>query len=404
MNKSSIYFSITVTFIALFVFTSISFVILYEGSKKREEHFSHKRTFDIAHSIRNDLRKGRGITKELLEHLKFMDFIIIEEKSKILENPNKISRFKKDMREHMFYAFELDKKNYIYIQNSRYDILLLDNYEPDDFRTVMIFLFIAILFAFALLYLNTMRKLKPLKTLKESVKNIGEEEFDILCATNKKDEISQLANEFDKTAKKLKVLKESRNIFIRNIMHELKTPITKGQFLAQLPSNDKNKESMQKVFYRLESLINEFASIEELISTKEKIEMKEYLLSDIVDNAMDLLLDVDENVNQEFGEIKMTVDFKLFSIAVKNLMDNAIKYSTDKKVTIKTQNSSIVFQNKGDRLKHSLNEYFEPFFKDGNNINQSFGLGLYIVKHILDAHELTLHYEHESGVNKFIIT
>jgi len=267
----------------------------------------------------------------------------------------------------------------------------------------MIFLFIAILLAFALLYFNTMRKLKPLKVLKESVKNIGEEEFDILCATNKKDEISQLANEFDKSAKKLKVLKESRNVFIRNIMHELKTPITKGQFLAQLPSNDTNKESMQKVFYRLESLINEFATIEELISTKEKIDKKEYLLSDIVDNAMDLLLGVDENVKKEFDEIKVEVDFKLFSIAVKNLIDNAIKYSDDKKVTIKTENSVIVFQNRGDSLKHPLEEYFEPFFKDGNSTNQSFGLGLYIVKHILDAHELTLKYEHKDGINWFII-
>ena len=403
MNKSSIYFSITVTFIVLFVFTSISFAILYEGSKQREEHFSHKRTFDIAHSIRNDMRRTHGITKELVQHLQLMDFQIIEKKSKILQNPNKIRRFKRDLREHMFYAFSLDNKNYIYIQNPRYSILLLDNSKPDNFRTVMIFLFIAILLAFALLYFNTMRKLKPLKVLKESVKNIGEEEFDILCATNKKDEISQLANEFDKSAKKLKALKESRNVFIRNIMHELKTPITKGQFLAQLPSNDTNKESMQKVFYRLESLINEFATIEELISTKEKIDKKEYLLSDIVDNAMDLLLGVDENVKKEFDEIKVEVDFKLFSIAVKNLIDNAIKYSDDKKVTIKTENSAIVFQNRGDSLKHPLEEYFEPFFKDGNSTNQSFGLGLYIVKHILDAHELTLKYEHKDGINRFII-
>ena len=47
-------------------------------------------------------------------------------------------------------------------------------------------------------------------------------------------------------------------------MHELKTPITKGRFLTQLEQNPENNEKLKSVFNRLESLINEFASIEEL--------------------------------------------------------------------------------------------------------------------------------------------
>ena len=83
-----------------------------------------------------------------------------------------------------------------------------------------------------------------------------------------------MANEFKKSALKLKSLKEARNIFIRNIMHELKTPITKGKFLTQLELNTENNEKLKSVFNRLESLINEFASIEELISSNKSIEKK----------------------------------------------------------------------------------------------------------------------------------
>ncbi len=404
MNKSSIFFSITITFIALFVFIVISFGILYQGSQKREEHFNKKRAFDIAHNIKNEMRREKAITQELKSYLEIMDFEIVKDKYSILKDQNKKKRWRKKRKDHILSSFELNSKNYLYLKNRRTEILLLDNHETDDFRMIIIFMFASILIAFTLLYFNTIRKLKPLKTLKESVKNIGEEDFDILCATNKKDEISQLSNEFDKSAKKLKALKDSRNVFIRNIMHELKTPITKGQFLTQLPSTEENQESMQKVFYRLESLINEFASIEELISTKQKIEKKEYLLSDIIDNASDLLMSDEEHINQEFQEITLKVDFKLFSIAVKNLMDNGIKYSTNKQVTIKTEGSCIVFENIGEKLTYPLDEYYEAFFK-ANNINssQSFGLGLYIVKHILDANELTLKYEYIDGVNRFII-
>ncbi len=78
-----------------------------------------------------------------------------------------------------------------------------------------------------------------------------------------------------KSAQKLKNIKESRNIFIRNIMHELKTPITKGKFLLQLEKSDENIEKLKMVFNRLESLINEFATIEELISQNRVLEKKE---------------------------------------------------------------------------------------------------------------------------------
>ena len=240
--------------------------------------------------------------------------------------------------------------------------------------------------------------------MQKEIHNLATEEFHINELIDKKDEISQLSNEFYKTAKKLQTVKESRNVFIRNIMHELKTPITKGKFLMNLPSTLENNEKMQKVFYRLEGLINEFSSVEELISTSKIIEKKRYNLTDIVDNTIDILMCEDEEIKKNIKNIKIDVDFKLFSIAIKNLLDNGIKYSTNKNVVIYNTDNELIIENIGDKLKYPLNSYFEPFFK-GNEIksNQSFGLGLYIVKHILDAHNLHLEYKYENNYNKFII-
>jgi len=260
------------------------------------------------------------------------------------------------------------------------------------------------LFIFILLYIVTIRKLKPLSTLQKEIHNLATEEFHINELIDKKDEISQLSNEFYKTAKKLQTVKESRNVFIRNIMHELKTPITKGKFLMNLPSTLENNEKMQKVFYRLEGLINEFSSVEELISTSKIIEKKRYNLTDIVDNTIDILMCEDEEIKKNIKNIKIDVDFKLFSIAIKNLLDNGIKYSTNKNVVIYNTDNELIIENIGDKLKYPLNSYFEPFFK-GNEIksNQSFGLGLYIVKHILDANNKKLAYTYIDNINKFII-
>lgn len=404
MNRSSITFSITITFVALFIFILMSFTVLYKESQHREESFSKHRAMDVSRIILKELQRDGALTIDTKEYLASIDLMLVEDKESILENPHRHLNWRERRRNLSISNFELNHKNFVWIKTRRENILLLDVNETDSFRSVVFLILLLLLIAFGFLYYNILKKLRPLGILKEKVKNFGAEEFDIACRSDAKDEISLLANEFDKSAKQLKKIKESRNMFIRNIMHELKTPIAKGHILVQLSPTQESREKLQKVFYRLESLINEFASIEELISTKKEISKKEYFFSDIIENAADLLMSSQMSVVEEFEDMKVKVDFKLFSIAVKNLMDNAIKYSNDKRVTIKSDAKTLIFENRGEMLIYPLHEYFEPFFREEGRVsNQSFGLGLYIVKNILDAHGAKLEYKHKDGVNTFSI-
>ncbi|QFR43915.1 ArsS family sensor histidine kinase [Sulfurimonas xiamenensis] len=406
MKKHSILFTINVIFLISLILISASFALHYNFNKQREKYFNHKRDMEISKFFMHQYRNG-GLSDELQEYIQSLGFSIVlnlDEIKSILNTKNIKSREVKSNKLFKIRHLELKDSSFVFIQTPNEKIILTDNSRSSDDENTIFIAYISIFLIFIFLYLSIINKLKPLKILKEGVKEFGNENFDLNCLTSNKDEISQLANEFHMSAKKLKKLKESRNVFIRNIMHELKTPITKGKFLTQLPQTEENIESMQKVFYRLESLINEFASIEELISTKKELEKKWYFLEDIVDNAMDLLMCGEDEVIKEFDNIKIYVDFNIFSIALKNLLDNGIKYSKDKKVVVKMDANRLVFENVGQKLSYELKNYFEPFFKDDNSKPaQSFGLGLYIVKHILDAHSLNLKYEHEKGINKFII-
>jgi len=408
MNKNSIIFSITITFVIALLLVFVSFSVLYNFSEKREDHFMEKRTKEATNIFLRQYAK-QGVSNELKERLELINFELIcdvDKQKEILENPK--LRYKKSHYKRKNHAriqqLKVAKVCYVYIQTQNEDFLLANKNQRQNHRGIILSIFSSVVFIFIFLYISTIRKLKPLNTLKDKVQNFGNEEFDISCANNKKDEISLLANEFDKSAQKLKKLKDSRNVFIRNIMHELKTPITKGKFLTELSQTQENNIKMQKVFYRLEALINEFASIEELISTKKEIEFKEYHLEDMVDNACDLLMCDEENIVKDFEAVVLNADFKLFSIAVKNLIDNGIKYSNNKVVTLRSDERSIVFESVGKKLKYDLESYFEPFFKgDEVKSNQSFGLGLYIVKHVLDAHNFGFEYLYKDGKNKFII-
>jgi two-component system OmpR family sensor kinase len=385
----------------------ISFLFLYDTIDKREDYFKYKRNVDVSKMVNREL-KYRGITKELEENLKSMHYSIIsniKEQHRILES-KKINIIQKIKRKHvLIYHIKSRGKHLIYINAYGSSVILKDNTHYIDRDDMLVFVLIAIVLAFLLLYIITIRKLLPLKQLQKKMKALANENFDIDLKTDKKDEISILANEFNSSALKLKSLKESRNVFLRNIMHELKTPITKGKVLTQLEHTDANNEKMQKVFYRLESLISEFTFIEELISTKKELKRKEYHLVDIIDNSIDILMPNDNEVIEEYENILIKVDFQLFSIAIKNLLDNAIKYSRNKEVIIKTVDNNIVFENKGNELEYPLESYYEAFFKgDDIKSNQSFGLGLYIVHHILKANHCSLSYEYENETSKFILS
>jgi len=408
MKRQSIFFTITVSFVISIILVITSFVALITYNYSNQEKELFDRYIPIVKRVMVKHHRG-SINFDFAKRLEELNYTMFVSKGKInaiTYNPKtEVLIEKKDRRrDSVFRVLKLDDRNYIYMKKRGQTILIRDNRPTEHNSGLYIFLVSSIvIITIILMYLVTLRKLMPLKILKDKVKTLGDENFDFECCnTDAKDEVSQLGMEFKNAALKLKNLKEARNIFIRNIMHELKTPITKGKFLTEIERSDENDEKLKEVFNRLESLINEFASIEELISSTKNIEKNYYFLDDVVDNAKDILMLEEDEVVSNYENKKLNVNFKLFSIAVKNLMDNAIKYSSSKNVTIKTSDEDIIFENDGEALEFELDKYFEPFFANENKAKDSFGLGLYIVHNILKANNYTLEYEYKDGINRFI--
>ena len=407
MNRQSIFFTISVSFIISLILVIASFIVLITHDYRIKEGQLLDKYIPVIKMISR--QEKIGIDESFLKNLEeigYTLFLDITKINAITYNPQtKILVEKNHSKQNdIFRIINLDNTNYIYIKKRNDTVLVQDNESLNsNSQLYIILVFSILLITIILVYLITLRKLMPLKLLKDKVKTLGDENFDFECCnSDSKDEVSLLGMEFKKTALKLKSLKEARNIFIRNIMHELKTPITKGKFLTQLEQNEENNEKLKSVFNRLEALINEFASIEELISSSKNIEKKFYFLDDIIDNAKDILMVEDEKVITKYENKKLEVNFKLFSIAVKNLIDNAVKYSPNKEVIIKNEEDNIIFENIGKALEEPFERYFEPFFSNEDKSKDSFGLGLYIVHNILKANAYTLEYEHIDGINRFI--
>ena len=388
LKKDSILFIITISFMISMVLILSSFYLLnknlelqqYKYMQNRISYFNHKSIIDIEDELEN------------------LGYVFVQNSKNILKNSKILYSFKQGKKDIKY--LKNAKKFYIYFVAPNRDFLLLDKKFITYNKRIFYIIFGVIMTVFISLYIIVIKKLIPLKKLLLHVKSLADEKFDVSLDIKGDDEIALLAKEFEKSVKRLKELKLSRDIFVKNIMHELKTPITKGKLLLELPLDDDTKEQLQKVFYRLQNLLNEFLQIENFLSIKQKLNKKSYILDDLVDSAIDISLYDESLVVKKYENIRLNVDFKLFIIALKNLIDNGIKYSKDKKVTITNSKNSIKISNNATALNYPLEKYFEPSFDENSN---KLSLGIYITNYILKDNLYRLSYEHVEGKNIFMI-
>jgi len=294
---------------------------------------------------------------------------------------------------------------YFYMETPAGAILIRD-YKLQPYKVWPILYAYASVFAIiSFSFFLILRKLRPLILLRKKIERFAKGDMQVSFKTKLEDEIGLIANALEDAKNKINNILEARTLFLRNIMHELKTPITKGMITLEMLPESKQQERLKRVFLRLENLINEFASIEKITSgIKIEENFKTIRIVDIIDEAIDIAM-INQNsieIINEDEDVTIEGDFKLFSIAIKNLIDNAIKYSHDSKAVIKFNKQRIIIANRGEKLKQSLEYYVKPFTQE-ESATSGFGLGLYIVVTILEAHKKELLYKHKNNTNYFTI-
>ena len=319
---------------------------------------------------------------------------------KVIDNAQIIEEQEQEIGKSAILTF--NNNNYLRLISNNDDIIVLYDDKFQAYRYDVITLIFSLVFLVLLaVYIFIIRKLKPLRRLKREIKKFAGGDLEIDNVATGADEISQVADAFYDAVRQIKLLNHNRALFLRNIMHELKTPITKGRITAEMLPQNKYQERLISVFARLESLINEFALIERASSKLQIVEKSRIPLKTTITKALDIAMAESGAVEiKENDDIFIKADEKLISVAFKNIIDNGIKYASDHKVLVEINSSDICFITSGEPLKNEFSYYTQPFTKDGNAKN-SFGLGLYIVENILKAHNFMLEYEHENGKNIF---
>ena len=263
---------------------------------------------------------------------------------------------------------------YLHIKNTSFQILL----ESDDAKNINDPIWVGFILTTALLvslYVSVMNSLMPLKKLSSDIRKFGAGNMDVnIAKPDSNDEIAKVAIEFDAAASKIKELIRSRQLFLRTIMHELKTPIGKGRIVSEMVQSQTQKSRLIAIFI--------------LEQARDMLMMEKFEEKVSVDIRQDVLL---------------RVDFALFSLAIKNLIDNALKYADDKKAQVICDKDGIVVKNLGEPLQKPIEYYLQAFIREKGNKSGGMGLGLYIIDHICQMHKFSLKYSYEDGYHAFKI-
>jgi two-component system phosphate regulon sensor histidine kinase PhoR len=234
-------------------------------------------------------------------------------------------------------------------------------------------------------------------------------------------EVKKFATDKKIEIENLKVREEYRREFMGNVSHELKTPLftVQGYLSTLLDGAIKDKELRVKYIERAEKGVERLIYIVEDLDMISKLEMGQLNLEksnfnivELIQNVFDLLeMNADKKniilmFDQKYSKsINVFADQEKIQQALTNLITNSIKYGKDNgttEVSIEdlVENKIIVrVKDNGEGIEqHNIPRLFERFFrvdKSGSRNEGGSGLGLSIVKHIIEGHNEKIYVESE---------
>ena len=393
----SIFKKISILFIISFILMAVIGSWIDNINSKKMENLIKEKYINVIEEILDNIEN-----EELLN--KIIETNKLKQKTNIDSINNQILYIKKyDLGEVKIIKESFEDEFIIEIKylNKTYIFETPDEENLND-KTILNILISLDIFILILIFLYIFKLLSPLKIITKELINFANGDLSRRININSKDEIGVLSNSFNKMASSLENSIKTREELLRDIGHELRTPIAKGKFAIEKIDDFSQKELLKKIFCDLETLTNELIELEKLDLVKLNLTTfsAETL---IIESLGKLYLEDESKVEIEIVEdFKINADLYYLSTALKNLIDNALKYAISYPIVIQANKNEISISNKGKELSKELEYYLKPFTQELSQ-RDGFGLGLSIVKKVIDKHNFQLNYVYENESNIFKI-
>lgn len=320
-------------------------------------------------------------------------------------------------------------------KNDRYYVLILgeDKYGISKMNFLLVSLIVSfvmsILFIWTFTYFLIKKSLQPLDEFQEKITSISANQLNLqLPENNSNNEIDLLTKAFNKMLDRLEKSFRMQKEFTSNASHELYTPLTRISLqIENLIVKEEHSEETKKYLKNINNDIHQIADLINallLLARVEKSEINKNFKSIRID---DIILKANELTAKNYKELIMHFDIidhtdidnsleikgneALLIIVFSNLIKNGFLYSNDKKINITIQQDSaseliVSIENNGVAIPaEEQSKIFDSFVRGKNATNtKGSGIGLRIVKRILEYHNAKIEYHYSNNTNIFKIT
>ncbi len=389
----------------------------YEIEKKSEEGGYRIIVFDTMGTVINDSNKSDigkiYIIPEVIDTLKKKDHTVLRKKERRFYSCASILNQKSE------------KIGAVLIVSSAEEIFSV----LDEIRKKLFLITIftcAIIFVLAFFIANLI--MEPLKKILVVLEKISAGQLDQRIEIKNKNEFAQLASSFNKMTNKLAQIENTREEFVSNVSHELKTPLSAIKVLTESMLNEKDipldiyREFLSDInseIDRMTNIVNDLLTLVKLDKKRFPLNISDTNLNNMLENIIKRLTPLADkkNIELEFTcnkNIMLQADEMKLSLAISNLIDNGIKYTpSGGKVKINIDSDEnfayITVQDNGIGINESEQEkIFERFYridKTRDRETGGTGLGLSITNSTIIMHNGNIKLTSDEGLGTtFVIT
>lgn len=279
---------------------------------------------------------------------------------------------------------------------------------------------IAVILAFLAVTYITMRITKPITDMNNTINRFSGGDYEARVTVSSKDEVGQLGQSFNEMATEINALEQSRRSFVANVSHELRSPLTSIRgFLEAMQDGTIAKEDQPKYIgivinecKRMTGMVNGLLDLARIESGQYELKLEPFDINELVIRTV---LTFEARINAKHIDVNMDfdsehtiveADHSQIAQVIRNLVDNAIKFLQDNgKLTMRiTSGKDIahvsVIDNGAGIAQEDLPYVFDRFYKAEKAhtpSGSSSGLGLSIVKRIIEQHGQSIKVESEPG-------
>jgi signal transduction histidine kinase len=263
--------------------------------------------------------------------------------------------------------------------------------------------------------------LKPFNRLSDAISEVKSGFTDEKIEVNDYNETEHIADSFNQVMDRMRVIEESRQEFVANVSHELKTPLTSVKLLADsLISQDNAPVEIYKDFMsdiveeidRENKIINDLLSLVKMDKKSMDLNIAQVDVNALIESVFKRLLPIAQNkkvdlIFETVRQVTAELDEVKFTLAITNLIENGIKYNHEEgyvKVNLDAdyQNFTVTVSDSGMGIpEEDQKNIFERFYRVDKSHSREIGgtgLGLSITRSAILMHRGTIKVESEEDI------